>query len=113
MAFAAITHPTQPESSSKGDKTKLAHATKNLLSNWNLGLQSLQPAIAHPDVSVPLVLYGDAWADGDRISLPEDDFPAGLPAWMHEQDGWAKRAGKDDLAKRRNITINVPKDIVS
>ena len=40
--------------------------------------------------------------------MPEIDFPAGLPAWMREQDGWAKRVGKDDLAKRRNITITVP-----
>jgi len=32
---------------------------------------------------------------------------------MHEQDGWAKRSGADDLAKRRNITITVPKGIVS
>jgi 5-methylthioadenosine/S-adenosylhomocysteine deaminase len=28
---------------------------------------------------------------------------------MHQQDGWAKRAGGNDLAKRRNITITVPK----
>ena len=113
VAFVTITHPTQPESSSKGNKINLAQATKKLLNNWNLGLQALQPAIAHPDVSVPLTLYGDTWADGDRIALPEHDFPAGLPAWMHEQDGWAKRAGKDELAKRRNITITVPKGIVS
>jgi hypothetical protein len=32
---------------------------------------------------------------------------------MREQDGWARRAGKDDLAKRRNITITVPKGVVS
>jgi hypothetical protein len=31
---------------------------------------------------------------------------------MHEQDGWAKRVGKDDLAKRRNITINIPKGVI-
>ena len=59
----------------------------------------------------PLVLYGESWADGDRVGIPESDFPAGLPAWMHEQDGWAKRAGRDDLAKRRNITITVPKGV--
>ena len=47
------------------------------------------------------------------LPIPELDFPAGLPAWMHEQDGWAKRAGADDLAKRRNITITVPKGIVA
>jgi uracil-DNA glycosylase len=112
VAFAAITHPTQPESFSKNDKTKLAQATKTLLANWNIALAKLAPAVKHPDLAGPTVPYGDAWADGDRMPMPENDFPAGLPAWMHEQDGWGKRAGKDDLAKRRNITITVPKGII-
>jgi uracil-DNA glycosylase len=113
IPMVAITHPTQPESSSKNDKVKLALATKAMLANWNVALQVLAPDIAHPDFATPLKLYGDTWADGDRLPVPEADFPAGLPAWMHEQDGWAKRAGKDDLAKRRNITINVPKGIIA
>jgi uracil-DNA glycosylase len=112
VAFAPITHPTQPESFSKNDKTKKALATKKMLANWNVGLQTLSPAIAHPDAPVPLTLYGETWADGDRLPVPEADFPAGLPAWMHEQDGWANRTGKDTPAKRRNITINVPKGII-
>jgi uracil-DNA glycosylase len=112
VAQAAVTHPTQPESSSKGDKTLLAAATEKLLKNWNAALQLLSPALAHPDAPRPLVLYGPTWAEGDRPPVPEIDFPAGLPAWMHEQDGWAKRAGTDDLAKRRNITITVPKGIL-
>jgi hypothetical protein len=61
----------------------------------------------------PPALYGDTWADGDRVPIPERDFPAGLPRWMQENDGWAKRAGKDDLAKRRTISITVPKGVVS
>jgi uracil-DNA glycosylase len=113
VAYAAITHPTQPESSSKGDKSKLAAATEKLLQNWNGGLQALAPSIVHPDAPRPLMLYGPAWAEGDRLPLPESDFPPGLPAWMHERDGWAKRAGTDDLGKRRNITITVPKDAVA
>jgi hypothetical protein len=112
VAYAPVTHPTQPESSSKNDKTKLAVATKKLLQNWNAALQALSPSVQHPDVPTPLVLYGESWADGDRVAIPESDFPAGLPAWMHEQDGWAKRAGADDLAKRRNITITVSKGVV-
>jgi hypothetical protein len=32
---------------------------------------------------------------------------------MREQDGWAKRLGGDDLAKRRNITITVTKGVVT
>jgi hypothetical protein len=113
VGYAAVGHPTYPESFSKGDKTKLAAATKKLLQGWNAGLQALAPHLAHPDVATPFVLYGDSWAEGDRVPIPEFDFPAGLPAWMHEQDGWAKRAGSDELAKRRNITINVPRGIVT
>ena len=91
---------------------KLTEGTKALLKNWNLGLQSLAPAIAHPDAAVPLVPYGETWADGERPMVMEEDYPAGLPSWMHD-DGWAKRQGADDVAKRRNITINVPKGIVA
>jgi uracil-DNA glycosylase len=112
VAFAALTHPTQPESSSDGDKKKRADATRKLLENWNTGLQTLSPAIQHPDVATPLALYGEAWKAGDRPAIPEFDMPPGLPSWMHEQDGWAARLGKDPKAKRRNITINVPKGIV-
>ena len=111
--FVAITHPTQPESSSKGNAAKLAAATQKLLENWNDGLQALEAAVAHPDAPGPLVPYGTTWGAGERPPIPERDFPAGLPAWMHEQDGWAKRVGKDDLEKRRTITVTVPKGIVA
>src|SRR5262249_34691680 len=49
LVQAAVTHPTQPESSSKGDKAKLASETAALLQNWNSGLQVLSPAVKHPD----------------------------------------------------------------
>ena len=113
IAYAAVTHPTQPESSSKGEKAKLLAATKKMLQNWNAALQVLSPHVQHPDVPTALVLYGEHWVDGDRVGIPEFDYPAGLPAWMHEQDGWAKRAGADDLAKRRNITLSVPKGVIA
>lgn len=112
IAFAPITHPTQPESSSSRDKTKLAIATKKLLANWSAGLQALAPAIAHPDTPTPLVPYGDTWGEGDRPSVPDIDYPAGLPGWIRHTDGWARRVGKDALGKRRNITITIPKGIV-
>ena len=110
---AALTHPTQPESSGQGDRARIGAATKTMLANWNAGLQALSPAIQHPDQAVPLVLYGSGFKAGERPPIPEEDMPAGLPAWMHEQDGWARRVGKDPLAKRRTITITVPKGIVT
>jgi hypothetical protein len=113
VAFSGIIHPTEPESSSKNDNKKLAAATKKMLQNWNAGLQVLSPAIKHPDATTPLVLYGDTWASADRLPIPERDIPAGLPAWMHEQDGWARRTGTDQAAKRRNITLTVPKGIIA
>jgi uracil DNA glycosylase superfamily protein len=113
VAYQAVTHPTQPESSSNGDKTKLAAATKKLLQNWNAGLQALSGHVQHPDAPTPLRLYGETWAEGDRVPIPDFDLPAGLPAWMHEKDGWAKRSGADALAKRRNITITVPKEALA
>jgi hypothetical protein len=112
VGYAPVTHPTEPESSSKNDKKKLAEATKKLLENWNSGLQASSPSVKHPDVATTLVPYGDTWGAGDRPAIPEGDLPAGLPSWMHEQDGWAARLGADATAKRRNITITVPTGIV-
>ncbi len=113
VPFASVTHPTQPESSADGDPAQIAQATKKLLRNWNLALQALSPTLQHPDAPVALTLYGDTWADDERPPVPENDLPAGLPAWMRDEDGWAKRAGTNLLAKRRNITINIPKGVVS
>ena len=112
LPFVAITHPTQPESSSNNDKAKLAAATKKMLQNWNAALASLQGKVAHPDVAVPLVPYGDAWGPNDRPRIPDIDFPAGTPRWMRENDGWARRNGSNALAKRRNITITVSAGVV-
>ena len=112
VAYARVTHPTQPESSSRGDRARLADATKRMLRSWNAGLLALGPALEHPDTPRPLVPYGDTWAPGDRLPIPEADLPPGLPAWMSAQDGWAKRVGASPRAKRRTITITVPKGIV-
>jgi len=113
MPYAPITHPTQPESSSKGEKQKLLQATAAMLKNWNNALTVLTPSMQHPDINVPLVPYSSTWSDGNRPSIPEADMPAGLPSWMHQVDGWARRVGTTDLAKRRNITLTVPTGVVS
>ncbi|MDL1888844.1 uracil-DNA glycosylase, partial [Nitrospirales bacterium NOB] len=89
-AYAAITHPTQPESSSKGDKEKLRTATKAMLKKWNDALAVLHSAITQPDTVRPLVPYGEGWLPGDKVAIPDQDFPPGLPAWMRNQDNWAR-----------------------
>lgn len=113
IEYVAVTHPTQPESASGGDKEKLIVATKKLLENWNAALELARAAIKHPDIQTPHVPYGEAWTEGDRVQIPEVDFPAGIPAWMRENDGWATRQGEDSLAKRRNITITVKDGVIS
>jgi hypothetical protein len=68
--------------------------------------------VKHPDANVSLVPYGSTWGDNDRQPIPERDMPAGLPSWMHENDGWAARKGTTVVAKRRNITVTVPKGVI-
>lgn len=113
VTYVPVTHPTAPESSARNDKTKLASATKKMLQNWNTGLQVLAPAVHHPDKPMQLVPYGDSFRDSEKPSIPDIDFPAGTPIWMRETDGWARRIGKTDTAKRRNITVTVPKRYLS
>ena len=65
-AYRHITHPTAPESGAAKNQGDHAALIKKMLANWNDGLQALTPGIAHPDKSRNLVLYGEAFADGDR-----------------------------------------------
>jgi uracil-DNA glycosylase len=108
LPYAHITHPTQPESSSGGDPQKLAQAVKAMLVNWNTALQQLHPQIAHPDVTVPLVLYGEEFSPTDLAEIPEADLPPGLPSWMRSPVAWAQRTGTTAASKRSTITITIP-----
>jgi uracil-DNA glycosylase len=106
VKYARITHPTHPESISRGDPTKHAEAIKAMLENWNKALQKLHP-LAHPDRSRPLKLYGPNFARGERIPIPRDDLPPGTPDWMRLNDGWADRVGRG-RKKRATIAVTVP-----
>ncbi len=112
VAYARLTHPTQPESSSGGNRQKLAAATAAMLPNWNAGLEVRQPAIQHPDTERPLVPYGTAFAEGDLAPLPERDLPAGLPPWMRGLKAWARRTGATALEKRRTLTVTLPAEVL-
>jgi 5-methylthioadenosine/S-adenosylhomocysteine deaminase len=108
LPFAHVTHPTQPESSSGSDPSKLATATAALLKNWNDAIAKLTPAIGHPDAAPLGATYGTTWQDADIVAIPDADLPAGIPDWMGNSDRWAVRAGATAAARRANITITVP-----
>jgi len=109
VAYARVTHPTQPESSAKGDPEKRAIAIRAMLQNWNAALEALKPSLAHPDTARPLVLYGDDFQGSELVDVPEMDLPAGSPPWMLGAANWAKRSGATPNAKRVTITVTGPK----
>jgi len=108
LPYAHITHPTAPESASGGDPRKLATGIAAMLANWNTALTRLHPLIAHPDVPGPLTPYGEKFAAGDYVEIPEVDLPPGLPDWMRSPADWAQRTGTTAAAKRATITITIP-----
>jgi hypothetical protein len=104
----AVTHPTQPESSSKGNKAKREAAIKKMLQGWNAALAAIHPLIT-ADAPRALVPYGDAFTPGELPDIPQEDFPAGSPAWMCGNADWARRTGTTDALKRVTITVTIPK----
>ncbi len=111
--YQHVTHPTAPESSAGGDPEKLKAGIAAMLHNWNQALAVLHPLIQHADVPGPLVPYGDAFRPGERVEIPEFDVPAGLPDWMRSPAAWADRVGASAAAKRANITITVPRNVLT
>jgi hypothetical protein len=105
IPYRKITHPTRPEAAG-GDSSAHAAAIKAMLANWNDALQALHP-LSHPDSQRPLKPYGTAFAPGERIPIPADDVPPGLPEWMRVNDGWADRPGSGHQ-KRATIRVVVP-----
>src|SRR3954468_18110527 len=89
-AYRHITHPTAPESGAAKSGANHAELIKKMLANWNDGLQAVKPGIAHPDKSRNLVLFGEAFADGDKKPDPEGR-PAGGLAGV---DGDRRRLGR-------------------
>jgi uracil-DNA glycosylase len=111
VAVQHVIHPTQPESAGHNAAEK-AQLTQAMLAGWNVALQALRPAITNPDVPIATGLYGSAFSDADKVDIPSFDLPAGIPAWMYDNDGWARRVGETPPEKRGNITMTVPKGII-
>jgi uracil-DNA glycosylase len=102
-------HPTQPESSAKGDPDRYAAAMATMLREWNAALAKLKPVLT-PDRERPLVPYASDLVPSDVLPVPTCDLPAGTPAWMGDRDHWTKRSGDSPKIKRGNLTINIPPD---
>lgn len=107
-AYRKITHPTQPEGSSKGNQAKLKAAITAMLQNWNAALPALRAAISQPDTPRPLIPYGTEFKPGDLVEIPEADLPPGIPPWMRGLTAWADRNGPTPALKRATITVTVP-----
>ena len=105
--FAKITHPTFPESAG-GTAAERAANVKTMLTNWNTGLQTLKPALVHPDAPRALVTYGESFAANDVKEIPEIDVPFGMPPWMRGLKAWATRSGTTAAQKRATIKVTVP-----
>lgn len=108
-AYATMTHPTYPESATASGQSTKAAAMKKLCESWNAALTAVHGAVT-PDTPRPLKQYGDALTPADDVAIPEEDLPAGLPAWMRSVDPWARRTGQDAATKRATITVQVPAD---
>ena len=102
-AYRHITHPTAPESgAAKNQAPTTPRSSRRCWPTGTTALQALKPGITHPDKNRNLVLYGEAFADGDKKPIPMDDLPAGSPEWMATDDGWADRTGHRAGASRRS-----------
>jgi hypothetical protein len=122
VAVQHLTHPTQPESAGNSTAER-AQLTKKMLEQWNGGLKALRPAITSPDQPIPNTLYGEGFADADKVDIPSFDLSAGIPGWMYDNDGWAERGypsklpvtnttAEKLLLKRSVIVIKVPKGVI-
>lgn len=100
--FKHLTHPTQPEAVGRTRPQDVPRETRELLENWNAGVQELRQHVEDPDLPGPFEPYGETWTDADRPPIPERDLPAGLPAWMRTADRWARRPD------RATIAVTVP-----
>lgn len=107
IPFANVIHPTYPEAISGARIKKKSVAMKELLANWNEGLQVIRPAIHMPEVAPDLSTYGEELEKSDLGEIPEVDMPPGLPDWMRAKESWARRRGDDADEKRASIEVRM------
>ena len=110
LAYEHVTHPTEPESSSGGDPTKLKQAITAMLQNWNQALTRLYPQVTHPDRPGPLVPYGDNFQPSEHVESGFD-VPGGVPEWMRSPQAWAQRQGTTG-GQASEHAITIPRGVI-
>ena len=111
LSYQHIPHPTSPEGAG-GTPEQIKAATQAMLAKWNVAIEALRGAIKHPDAIRPFVAYGSDFLPAELPAIPGFDLPAGMPAWMQGDSGWATRTGTTPALKRRTITVEVPDGII-
>ena len=111
LTYRHVPHPTSADGHG-GTPEQVASALKAMLASWNVALQDLRSAVLHPDTLQPFVPYGDDFTPAELLPIPQFDLPAGMPAWMCGDDGWAARTGASAADKRKTITIQVPTGVI-
>jgi uracil-DNA glycosylase len=112
LGVAHLLHPTFPMAAG-GDAAALAANTKKMLAQWSAALPALHAALVHPDRAVEkCVPYAARFKRDDRVDIPARDLPPGIPAWMYDDDGWARRVGANARNKRRTIVLTVPEGVI-
>ena len=64
-----------PEGASAAGQTTKAEAMRQMLENWNAGLQALAPHITEPDEPANLRPYGTKLQDTDLAPIPDATCP--------------------------------------
>lgn len=103
-----MTHPTQPESASRGDEKRHAAAMATMLEQWNAAIVQLRQAVRSVDAPHEKTMYGSTLTAADLRPIPSMDLPAGLPDWMRQGENFAHRRGETADEKRRSILVTRP-----
>ena len=103
-----MTHPTQPESASRGDEKRHAAAMATMLEQWNAAITQLRQVVRSIDEPPQEQWYGSTLTAADLRPIPSFDLPAGLPDWMRQGESFAHRRGDTADEKRRSILVTRP-----
>jgi uracil-DNA glycosylase len=112
LPYRHVPHPTSPEGAG-GTRAQVKTAIKAMLAAWNTAIVALRAVVTRdPDGSADFAPFGSAFLKAELPLVPAFDLPAGTPAWMQGESGWATRSGTTAALKRRTIVVRVPNGVI-